>query len=73
MLTAEDRHKEGAVDVELVMQISRAQDDRLSGTVRRSPEADLRPFSGTLELMRVLEDLVPTTGDERAAGARQQP
>ena len=44
------------------MQISRAQDDRLSGTVRRTPSPDPRAFSGTLELMRVLEDLVPPDG-----------
>ncbi len=59
------------MEVELVMQISRAQDDRLSGTVRRTPSPDPRPFSGTLELMRVLEDLVPTDGAREGAEARR--
>ena len=54
------------------MQISRAQDDRLSGTVRRTPSAEPWPFSGTLELMRVLEDLVPADGSgEPGAEARR--
>ena len=54
------------------MQISRAGDDRLSGTVRATPSPDPRPFSGTLELMRVLEDLVPTQrGDTPGAQARR--
>jgi hypothetical protein len=45
--------------VELVMQVSRGDDDRLSGTVRLRGAADTHVFSGTLELMRVFEDLVP--------------
>jgi hypothetical protein len=53
------------LQVELVMHVSRGDDNRLSGTVRtvRNPdlrqEAGLREFSGTLELMRVFEELVP--------------
>ncbi len=46
--------------VELVMQVSRGEDDRLSGTVSLAHGADARDFSGTLELMRVFEELVPT-------------
>ena len=55
------------------MHVSRGDDNRLSGTVRtvRNPnlrqDAGLREFSGTLELMRVFEELVP--GDRAA----QQP
>lgn len=45
--------------VELVIEVSRAQDDRLSGNVRLAHGADGRDFSGTLELMRVFEELVP--------------
>lgn len=63
--------------VELVMQVSRAHDDRLSGTLRVSRSAEPRGFSGTLELMRVLEDLVPAdrggptdSGDEIAGTTR---
>jgi hypothetical protein len=46
--------------LELVMQVSRSAEDRLSGTVRLSDGSELHHFSGTLELMRVFEDLVPT-------------
>ncbi len=48
--------------LELVMQVSRAQDSRLSGTVRLADDTETHGFSGTLELMRVFEDLVPTAG-----------
>ena len=46
--------------VELVMRVARSEDNRLSGTVRVTGGADVRQFSGTLELMRVFEELVPT-------------
>jgi hypothetical protein len=45
--------------VQLIMQVSRGDDDRLTGTVRRGNDADGHRFSGTLELMRVFEELVP--------------
>jgi hypothetical protein len=45
--------------LELVMQVSRSAEDRLSGTVRLREGSELHHFSGTLELMRVFEDLVP--------------
>jgi hypothetical protein len=45
--------------LELVMQVSRSAEDRLSGTVRLRERSELHHFSGTLELMRVFEDLVP--------------
>jgi len=60
------------VAVDLVMRVSRGEDDRLSGTVRVAQDADCRDFSGTLELMRVFEELVPTdrTPDERNRARR---
>jgi hypothetical protein len=45
--------------LELVMQVSRSAEDRLNGTVRLREGSELHHFSGTLELMRVFEDLVP--------------
>ncbi len=57
--------------VELVMQVSRGEGDRLIGTVRPAREADTRDFSGTLELMRVFEELVPVTdGSDEPASHR---
>jgi hypothetical protein len=47
------------VTVDLVMQVSRDDRDRLSGTVRLGRAADTHAFSGTLELLRALEELVP--------------
>lgn len=41
------------------MYISRSKDDRLTGRVRVGDTPDLHEFSGTLELLRVFEDLVP--------------
>lgn len=49
--------------MELVMQVSRGQDDRLSGTVRLAEGTDGRDFSGTLELLRVFEEFVPLGSD----------
>ena len=58
--------------VELIMQVTRSEDDRLSGNVRDADSAGARDFSGTLELMRVLEDLVPADpGREAATGRRR--
>jgi len=47
------------VPVKLVLHLSRWDDNRLTGTVRGGPDADVRKFSGILELMRVFEELVP--------------
>jgi hypothetical protein len=47
------------LSVELVMRVSRGEDNRLTGTVRTTRDAGDREFSGTLELMRVFEELVP--------------
>jgi hypothetical protein len=59
--------KEQPVTVELIMQVSRSKDNRLSGTVRRGKAAEARDFSGTLELMRVFEELVPVESSEQPA------
>jgi hypothetical protein len=47
------------VTVNLRLEVTRGEDDRLSGTVRTDTQAEARVFSGTLELMRVFEELVP--------------
>ena len=47
------------VTIELILQVSRSVENRLSGTVRSCKDAEPHHFSGTLELMRVFEDLVP--------------
>ncbi|MBV9323241.1 MAG: hypothetical protein JO352_05580 [Chloroflexi bacterium] len=57
-----------SMSVELVMQVSRGDDNRLSGTVRSAGNPDIREFSGTLELMRVFEELVPTDRGTREPG-----
>jgi hypothetical protein len=44
---------------DLILQVSRDPENRLNGTVRTAGEAETHTFSGTLELMRVFEDLVP--------------
>jgi hypothetical protein len=51
------------VAVELVLHVTRGEDNRLSGTVRPVNGTDIRVFSGTLELMRVFEELVPMQCD----------
>jgi hypothetical protein len=48
-----------AVPVDLLMHVSRDEDNRLSGTVRLAHEPDARDFSGMLELIRAFEELVP--------------
>jgi hypothetical protein len=51
--------KGAASPVELVMHVSRGDDNRLTGSVRPAQDTEAREFSGMLELMRVFEDLVP--------------
>lgn len=58
--------------VDLWLQVSRSADNRLSGTVRREGGHDVRDFSGTLELMRVFEELVPI-GAGASESVRAQP
>lgn len=54
--------------VQLVMLVTRSGDNRLSGTVRRVEGRNARDFSGTLELMRAFEELVPISGEPGDAG-----
>jgi hypothetical protein len=49
----------GLKTVDLVLRVARSTDNRLTGTVAVDGTDDARDFSGTLELMRVFEDLVP--------------
>ena len=48
----------------LVMQLERDADGRLCGEISREDAVTSLGFSGTLEMLKVLEDLVPA-GDER--------
>ena len=59
MLAMLTQRQGAASPVELVMHISRGEDDRLTGSVRSARDPEVREFSGMLELMRVFEDLVP--------------
>ena len=45
--------------VELLLRVARSTDNRLTGTVAVNGSANARDFSGTLELMRAFEELVP--------------
>jgi hypothetical protein len=49
--------------VDLILQVSRSADNRLSGTVRVTDGPESRAFSGTLELMRAFEELVPVAAN----------
>lgn len=49
--------------VDLLLQVTRSAANRLSGTVRTVSGSETRRFSGTLELMRVFEELVPASDD----------
>ena len=57
--------------VDLHLQVSRSADNRLSGTVWLPDGRDAHAFSGTLELMRVFEELVPAGLDETVAASRE--
>jgi hypothetical protein len=41
------------------MEITRVSEGRFEGAIRRVGDTALIPFSGVLELLRVLEDVVP--------------
>jgi hypothetical protein len=45
--------------VDLLLRVERSTDNRLTGTVAVNGSANARDFSGTLELMRAFEELVP--------------
>jgi hypothetical protein len=61
------------VTVELVLRVRRDERGRLNGTVRVGSGSTLRAFSGTLELMRVFEEVVPADVRRDATGASQLP
>ena len=52
------------VAMRLVMQLERDTDGRLSGEISREGAVTPLDFSGTLEMLKVLEELVPA-GDGR--------
>ena len=49
------------VTVDLLMKVSRGEDNRLSGTISLAHGPDARAFSGMLELIRAFEELVPVS------------
>lgn len=51
------------MSVDLLLRVTRGEDNRLSGTVCNSGAGEAHSFSGTLELMRVFEELVPVDRD----------
>jgi hypothetical protein len=58
------------------MRVSRDDDNRLSGTVGSAYAQEALSFSGTLELMRVFEELVPVdpmAGAAQLAGHHSRP
>lgn len=61
--------------VALRIHVSRGEDNRLSGTVSTTDDdaVEVRSFSGTLELMRVFEELVPVDSATAEADASPAP
>lgn len=55
------------MDVRLLMRVERDTDGRLTGEIIPSGELTSYGFSGTLEMLKVLEDLV-LAGDGRERG-----
>lgn len=56
--------------MDLLLQVTRGEDNHLSGTVRAMSGSAVHTFSGTLELMRAFEELVPVqTAPADAGGA----
>lgn len=53
----------------LIAEISRSSDGRLEGTIQSDPSATPVPFSGVLELLRVLEDEVPAVESDAGSAA----
>ena len=54
--------------MDLHLQVERGEDNRLSGTVRVRDASESREFSGTLELMRAFEELVPVQASASEVG-----
>ena len=55
----------------LTLEISRSSEGRLDGNVRAEFTERSRPFSGTLELLKVLEEMLDAT--EKAASDGLEP
>jgi len=43
----------------LIAEITKSSDGRLEGTIRCGEQGAPTPFTGVLELLRILEDVVP--------------
>ena len=53
----------------LIAEILKNSDERLEGTIQSDPSATPVPFSGVLDLPRVLEDEVPAAVESDAGSA----
>jgi hypothetical protein len=49
--------------IDLHIHVARGDDKRLEGTIRAQDADEARPFSGTLEMLRVFEDLLAADVD----------
>ena len=56
----------------LVLEITRTPDGRLEGKLRDHPTAAWKPFSGVLELLKVLEETLDLF-ESQTDGRRRQP
>jgi hypothetical protein len=54
--------------IDLHIHLARGDDNRLNGTVRSVDADEVRSFSGTLELLRVFEDLLAADAPAPAPG-----
>jgi hypothetical protein len=63
---------EELVPVRLSIQVSRGADGRLDGSVVLAGSDTSHGFSGTLELLKILEDLVPPGDDDEVPGERRR-
>ena len=65
--------RRAAIGLIYTLPVSRSLDNQLSGTVRLPDGGNAHSSSGTLELMRVFEEMVPPGFDEAAADAAEVP
>jgi hypothetical protein len=54
----------------LVLEIARSSDGRLDGRIRAEFAEPWRPFSGVLELLKVLEEILDAAEPGRPVGPR---
>lgn len=52
----------------LLLEVSRSQEGRLEGTIQSVGHTERSPFSGTLELLRVLEDAIDEADRSEVSG-----